>query len=521
MRLHDVLDYRAREYPEREFAVERERRLTYRDAAAATNRLAHAFIRSGLATGDRVAILSRNCVEYVLLYFAAAKAGVVPVPLNYRLAPPEWSYIINDAGARVLFAAAEYIDAVDRIRTQLSTIDRVVAIDGTGPTGWEPYQRWSSDCPATAPNRHVTPEHDAYQMYTSGTTGHPKGAVLTHRAVTANIAQIALACQGPPSERSLVVAPLFHAGAVPTTFSPVWWGGSLLILDQFTPVEVVRVLDEERIGFATLVPAMIQACLSAVPDAGKRRYEHLRLIYYGSSPVAEQTLRHAMAVFQCGFIQSYGMTEAVQSLTFLTPADHERALTANQALLLSAGRPAAGTEIRIVDADDNSAPNGTIGEVMARGPQLMRGYWNLPEASEKALRGGWLRTGDAGRMDDEGYLYIQDRVKDMIVSGGENIYPREVEEVLAGHPAVAEAAAIGVPDERWGETVKAIVVLREGAAANPEELVAFCRARLGGFKLPRSVDFVAVLPRTASGKVLKRELRERYWAGRERRVGGA
>jgi fatty-acyl-CoA synthase len=387
--------------------------------------------------------------------------------------------------------------------------------------GWEPYQRWSSDCPATAPNRHVTPEHDAYQMYTSGTTGHPKGAVLAHRAVTANIAQIALACHGPPSERSLVAAPLFHAAAVPTTFSPVWWGGSLFILDQFNPVEVVRVLDEERIGFAVLVPAMIQACLSAVPDAGERRYEHLRLIYYGSSPIAEQTLRHATAVFRCSFIQSYGMTEAAQSLTFLTPADHERALTANQVLLLSAGRPAAGTEIRIVDANDNPAPNGIVGEVVARGPQLMRGYWNLPGATEEALRGGWLHSGDAGLMDDEGYLYIQDRVKDMVVSGGENVYPREVEEVLFRHPAIGDAAVIGVPDERWGETVQAVIVLREGEQATAEDIIAFCRSTLGGFKLPRAVDFVKALPRNASGKVLKRELRERYWTGHRRRVAGS
>ena len=521
MRLYDVLDYRAREHPEREFAVQGEQRLTYRDAAAATNRLAHAFIRSGLATGDRVAILSRNSIDYVLLYFAAAKAGVVLVPLNYRLAPPEWSYIVNDAGARLLLAAGEYIDAVERIRPELSTIDRVLAVDEAGPRGWEHCRGWSSDCPATPPNRHVTPEHDAYQMYTSGTTGRPKGAVLTHRAVSANITQIALACQGPPSERSLVVAPLFHAGAVPTTFSPIWWGGSLFILDQFNPAAVVRVLDEERIGFAVLVPAMIQACLSAVPEAGTRRHEHLRLIYYGSSPIAEQTLRHALAVFRCGFIQSYGMTEATQSLTFLTPTDHERALTANPALLLSAGRPAAGTEVRIVDANDNPAPNGTIGEVVARGPQLMRGYWNLPEASEEALRGGWLRTGDAGRMDDEGYIYIQDRVKDMIVSGGENVYPREVEEVLFQHPAISDAAVIGVPNERWGETVQALVVLRESAEATGEDIIAFCRSRLGGFKLPRAVDFVEALPRNASGKVLKRELREGYWAGHQRRVAGA
>ena len=208
-------------------------------------------------------------------------------------------------------------------------------------------------------------------------------------------------------------------------------------------------------------------------------------------------------------------------MTYLTPADHERALKEKPELLLSAGRPLVGTELRVVDEDDNPLPNGQIGEIIARGPQLMRGYWNLPDESAEALKGGWMHTGDAGVMDDEGYIYIQDRVKDMIVSGGENIYPRVIEEVLFKHPAIADAAVIGVPDEQWGETVKAIVVLREGMTATEEEIIDFCRDKLGGYERPRSVDFVAVLPRNPTGKVLKRELREPYWTGRKRRVAGS
>jgi acyl-CoA synthetase (AMP-forming)/AMP-acid ligase II len=520
MRLYDLLDAGAMQHPDGEFALQGARRLTYGEAASATRQLAQGFIERGLGAGDRVAVLSRNSIEMVLLYFAAARAGVVPVPLNWRLAPPEWRYIVDDAGARALFAAGEYADAVDGLRADLPRVERLVALDGPPRAGWEDYRDWPAAVPGAGPGRQARPEDDLYQMYTSGTTGHPKGAVLTHRAVLANVAQIARVCQGRPGERSLVVAPLFHAGVVPTTFTPISWGGSLVILDQFDPVEVVRLLDQERIGIGVLVPAMLQACLD-VPDATKRRYAHLRLIYYGASPVAEVTLRRAIATFRCGFVQSYGMTEAVQSLTFLTPADHERALAGNPGLLLSAGRTAAGTEIRIADADDAPVPDGAIGEVVARGPQLMRGYWNLPEATAQTLRGGWLHTGDAGVMDSEGYLYIQDRVKDMIVSGGENIYPREVEEVLSKHPAVLEVAVIGVPDQRWGETVKAVVALREGTGATAEQLIAFCRLRIGGFKLPRSVDFVPALPRNAAGKVLKRELRERYWAGRARTVAGA
>jgi len=257
-----------------------------------------------------------------------------------------------------------------------------------------------------------------------------------------------------------------------------------------------------------------------VPDVDQRRYDDLRLIHYGASPIAEHTLRRAIEVFQCDFTQGYGMTEMTAAITNLSAAAHRRALAEKPELLLSAGQPTAGTEIRIVDADDNVLPNGTIGEVIARGPQMMKGYWNQPEATAQTLRGGWMHTGDAGTLDDDGYLYIQDRVKDMIVSGGENVYPRMVEEVLFQHPAIADVAVIGVPDERWGETVKAIVVLREGKQANADELIEFCRDKLGGFERPRSVEFVDALPRTPSGKVLKRTLREPYWAGQKRRVGG-
>jgi fatty-acyl-CoA synthase len=253
---------------------------------------------------------------------------------------------------------------------------------------------------------------------------------------------------------------------------------------------------------------MLSACLGAT--AG-RRFPALRSVYYGASPIAVETLRAAAEAFGCGFVQSYGMTEAAQAVTFLTADDHRRALADRPERLLSAGRPAAGTALRI----------GEAGEILVRGPQLMNGYWRRPEATAQALEGGWLHTGDVGRIDDDGYLYVEDRIKDLIVSGGENVYPRIVEDVLSTHPAVAEAAVIGVPDERWGETVKAVVALRPGASCGETELLDFCRPRLGGFERPRSVDFVDELPRTATGKVLKRALREPYWAGRARRVSGA
>ncbi len=521
MRLHDFLDYWARLQPEAEFAVQGTRRVTWGAAIADVNRLAHALIEAGLRTGDRAAILAKNSIEYLYAYFAASKAGVVLVPLNYRLAPPEWASIVNDARPRMLLVAEPYRDAVDALRPGLPSVERFVSLDPSPPAGWEDYHAWVAGQPATPPGHEAAASDDLYQMYTSGTTGRPKGAVLQQRAVATNIVQSGLAFGVAPGERCLAAVPLFHAGAVPTAFTPLAHGGSLYLLADFTPAAVVRALSEERIALATLVPAMLQACLLGVPDVAERRYDALRLLHYGASPIAESTLRRAIAVFRCGFIQSYGMTEATQALTYLTPADHERALAGHPELLLAAGRPAAGTEIRVVDGDDQAVPPGTPGEIVARGPQVMRGYWNLPEASAEALRGGWLHTGDVGVVDADGYLYVQDRLKDMIVSGGENVYPRAVEDVLFRHPAVADAAVIGVPDERWGETVKAIVVLRAGMRASEGEIIDFCRGRLGGFERPRSVDFVEALPRNPSGKVLKRVLREPYWASRARRVAGA
>lgn len=520
MRLHDFLDYRARECGDAELAMYGERRITYREASHEVNRIARAMIDSGLQVGDRITILSKNNIEYILLYFAASKAGVVPVPLNYRLAPVEWTYIVNDCGAKLFVASNDFVAAVDTIRDELQSVERFVCID-SAPSNWDNYRSWVTAESAAIPDRFITPDRDLFQLYTSGTTGNPKGAVLTHHAVVMHLMQIGLAHDIRPGERMLIVAPLFHVAATNAAAFPcIHSGGSLYIQTDFNPIEAVRALSEEHIGVAIFVPAMIQACLTAVPDVDQRRYDDLRLIHYGASPIAEHTLRRAIEVFQCDFTQGYGMTEMTAAITNLSAAAHRRALAEKPELLLSAGQPTAGTEIRIVDADDNVLPNGTIGEVIARGPQMMKGYWNQPEATAQTLRGGWMHTGDAGTLDDDGYLYIQDRVKDMIVSGGENVYPRMVEEVLFQHPAIADVAVIGVPDERWGETVKAIVVLREGKQANADELIEFCRDKLGGFERPRSVEFVDALPRTPSGKVLKRTLREPYWAGQKRRVGG-
>ena len=521
MRLHDFLDYWARQRPAMEFAADGVRHLSYADACSLANRLANALVALGLRTGDRAAVLSLNSIEYVLLYFAASKAGVALVPLNFRLTPGDWAYIVRDAGARALLASAEYARALEAVRGDLGSVEHFVLLGEGDAQGWEPLASLLDGQPETPPERYVPPDADAYQMYTSGTTGAPKGAVLSQAAVTANMVQAATAFDFRPGERCLAVLPMFHAGIVPTVLAPVSRGCSLLVMERFEAARVVQALSEGGVNVTTLVPSMIQMCLNDVPDVDRRDYSSLRLVHYGASPIAETTLRRAIEVFRCDFLQSYGLTEATQALTYLTPDDHRLGLGERPRLLLSAGRPALGTEVQVVDDDGRPLPPGQPGEVVARGPQLMRGYWQRPDDTREALRDGWLHTGDIGTLDEDGYLYVLDRKKDVIVSGGENVYPRVVEDVLLQHPAIADAAVIGVPDQRWGEAVKAIVVLRPGMEVTVEEVLEFCRERLAGFQRPRSVDFVESLPRNPSGKVLKRVLREPYWAGHWRRVAGA
>lgn len=517
MRLHELFDCHAREYPGAECIVFEGRTLTYGEAQAEANRIAHALQASGVAPGQRVGVLAKNCPELVLFYLGCFKAGAVPVPLNYRLAAPEWQFIIGDAEVVLLVARAELVAAVDAVRAELPAVREWIALDAAPPAGWRAWDAWLDGQPTTAPSVRIEPQADAYQMYTSGTTGLPKGAVIQHAALFANIVQIA-ATEVRFGERVLIVAPLYHAAAALSAFRALACGAALFVQEDFVPAAAVAALADERIAVALLVPAMIQACLMMVPDVAARQYPTLRVIVYGASPIGESTLRRALEVFDCDFVQGYGMTETTACATGLSAAAHRRALRDAPHLLLSAGRAIAGTEVRVVGADGAALPPGEVGEVTVRGPQLMRGYWKRPDANAESLRDGWMHTGDAGRLDEEGFLYIEDRVKDMIVSGGENVYPREVENVLLAHPAVADAAVIGVPDPRWGEAVKAIVVLRPGASASADDIVGFCRGKLGGYKLPRSVDFLDALPRNPSGKVLKRVLREPYWKDEKRGV---
>jgi acyl-CoA synthetase (AMP-forming)/AMP-acid ligase II len=519
MQLHEYLEFYGREAPTHPCVEMDGVALDYQTANARANRMAHAFVGLGLKRGDRLAWLSKNCIDQMLLFFAASKVGVVPVPLNYRLAPAEWRYIINDCQATALVCEAELCAGIDTVRADLERIEHFVSL-GEAEDSWLDFEQWIGDEPDHNPNQQSSSQDELYQMYTSGTTGLPKGAILTQGAIFNNIRMVSALAEAVVLEtRCLVSLPLYHAAAGITVMNTVSHGGSVLLHREFDPVAVIEDLDSREITNLTLVPAQIQACLVQVPDIAKREYPGLRAVLYGASPIAEETLRQAMAAFDCDFIQVFGMTETTACATILSAETHRRALAGEPRLLLSCGRAALGTEVRIVNEQGEEVPPGTVGEISVRGPQLMKGYWNLPEASAKTLRDGWLYTGDAAKMDEEGFFYIQDRIKDMIVSGGENIYPKEIENALFEHPDVVDAAVIGIPSERWGETVLAFLVSRDGGALEEDEIIAFCRERLAGFKLPQQVVMIDEVPRNASGKALKKDLREPYWAGIERRVG--
>jgi acyl-CoA synthetase (AMP-forming)/AMP-acid ligase II len=514
--IHDYLDYWADREPDRMLITDGKQSLTRAEFSARSRRIAR-LLADLIEPGARFAIIGKNSFDFLACYFAASRSGTVPVPVNYRLAPREWRFIIDDADAELVIADTEFAAGLDTVRGELEAPVHFFGFDGA-MEGWPSFDDAVSTMVAVPIARRGSPDDLVYQMYTSGTTGLPKGAMISQRALVAHLAQLATLLGAVDDPRTLTAAPMYHASGAITGIFAISQGGSVYTMTDFVPPEVARVLDEEAITNVTLVPAMIQALLVMVPDLAEREYSRLDTIVYGASPIAVETLRAAMAAFGCKFVQVYGMTELTAVATALYPEDHDRAMAGDEHLLLSAGRSVLATDVRIVDSDGGDLPTGEVGEILVRGPQVMEGYHDRPDATAEALADGWMHTGDAGSIDVDGYLYVSDRVKDMIISGGENIYPREIEDVLFQLPAVADAAVIGVPDEKWGETVKAVIQVKDGETLTEAEVRAHCRANLGGFKQPTSVDFIDEIPRNLSGKVLKKDLRAPYWEGHARSV---
>jgi acyl-CoA synthetase (AMP-forming)/AMP-acid ligase II len=513
----DIILRNAKLAPRRTAVVFEDRRLSFAQLAERATRLAGGLARRGVRRQDRIAILAQNCSEYVEVFAAGELAGYMTATVNYRLAPPEIAYILNDAGASALVFQADYADLVGQLRGVLSESLRFLSI-GPAP-GWaESYEDVLRSGSATQLPSRAGEDDTAYLIYTSGTTGRPKGVMLGQRGQLRTAEVLALESSVEPTDRVLLVMPLYHVGAKCQQLGFHYRGATVVLQRAFDPRAVLETIQSEGITVTLLAPVMIQALLE-VPDLRRYDLSSLRTLYYSAAPMPTALLRRAIDVFGPIFAQFYGMTESGPMGTTLHKHQHLLDGRPEEVRrLASAGQPFPSCEVRIVDDNGRDCPIGEPGEVLLRNDTLMQGYWNNSVATEQTIRDGWLHTGDVGVLDDEDYLFIVDRKKDMIVSGGENIYPREVEEALYQHTAVAEAAVIGVPDERWGEAVKAFVVLKPGRSADPGELIEHCRTLVASYKKPKSVDFVASLPRLPNGKINKVELREPYWEGSERRV---
>jgi long-chain acyl-CoA synthetase len=490
--------------------------VSYAELEERVYRATAALRPAGVQAGDRVAFLDKNGLEYFELLFGAARLGAVLAPLNWRLAPAEMAYIIDDAQAVLLVAHQEFASQVAAIEASAKSLREVILIGDDGQH--RAYAGWlASVDDVDSGDGSNSSDAVGLQVYTSGTTGHPKGVMLSNGNLLALLRALPLIMGLRPNCVQLTAMPLYHIGGTAGALGALFQGGTVVLLREAEIAAILRAIDEQRVSHIFAVPAVIQFMLQH-PDCATADFSSVEVVAYGASPIPEGVLKRALARFGCGFLQSYGLTETTGPLTLLSAEDHTARSAPHR--LRSAGRAIPGSTLRIVDAESGAdRAVGEVGEVWMRSPQNMLGYWRNPEATAETLRpDNWLRSGDAGYLDADGYLYLYDRVKDLIISGAENVYPAEVESALSTHPAVADVAVIGVPDDTWGEAVKAIVVREPGATVGAAELIAYARERLAGFKTPKSVEFVASLPRNPSGKLLKRELREPYWQGRERRI---
>ncbi|HEY7977660.1 MAG TPA: fatty acid--CoA ligase [Rhizomicrobium sp.] len=485
---------------------------------ANANKVANALLAGGLKKNTRVCYLGKNSDHYYEALFGAAKAGTVMAPVNWRLAPPEIVYIVNDCRAEVLLVGPEFIELARKIAPELSTVRHIVAMEGGG-ADWPSYEAWRDAQNDEEPRVAIDWNDVVVQLYTSGTTGRPKGAMIRHSGILGmrrlNPETQAEWNKWSADDVSLVAMPVFHIGGTGWGITGIVNGAKGVVAREFDPGKVLDFIEKDKISKIFMVPAAMQIVVRN-PRARDVDYSRMKYILYGASPIPLDLLRECIEVFGCGFVQMYGMTETTGTIVALPPEDHD---PKGNARMRSAGKPLPGVEIAILDDAGNPLPPRAVGEIATRSIANMAGYWNMADATAKTIdKDGWLRTGDAGYVDEDGYVYIHDRVKDMIISGGENVYPAEVESAIYGHPDVADVAVIGVPDEKWGEAVKAVVVKKPGREPKPDDIIAYARERIAGFKTPKSVDFVEALPRNPSGKILRRELREPYWAGKERRV---
>jgi acyl-CoA synthetase (AMP-forming)/AMP-acid ligase II len=488
---------------------------TYAQLDEAADRVANALIALGVKPDDRVAVYSMNSDIYMEVLFGCIKARATLVGVNARLAPPEVAYVLDDSQAKVFFVGSHFYGAAAQALEHAAVKPPVIALNG-GHESWQSYDDLKSNAATSDPMLDAQDDDDVVQLYTSGTTGLPKGVQITD-ANYMRFFEFGIGAQWAKYDAGdavLIAMPMFHVAGINSGILAIAQGARAVVLESVDPVEILRLIPAQKVKHAFFVPAVINILLQ-VNVKMPTDFTALERIFYGASPIAEDLLIRAQETFGCSFTQLYGMTESLGAGTYLSPEDH----APTRGKLRSCGKAWPGFEIECRRDDGSACEIGEVGEIAMRSTTIMKGYYNRPDATLDAVRDGWLYTGDAGFFDEEGFLFIHDRVKDMIVTGGENVYPAEVENAVFGHADVADVAVVGVPDDKWGEAVKAIVVLKPGATADDASIIAWTKARIAGYKVPKSVDFISELPRNPSGKILRRELREPYWAGRDRRVG--
>jgi len=498
--LRDLLFANPRIDADRIAIVAGQRRISFGDLKRRVAAVAGALRREGVNPGDRVAVLLENKPEFVETYFAVTGIGAVFVPLNWRLHPNEHRVLMQDSEPKVLITDPSFGSTIQVARDDVPSIRRIVVVDDACNEAVR-FADWSAETSEMPDDSSLGPETGAAILYTSGTTSRPKGVFLSHGNYLADISNVTAEIKPEQGDVNLQLSPLYHAACVHSLVHLA--SGATTVLEQrFDPRTALELIERERVTYFFAVPTMLYQIMDH-PEFGRFDLSSLKTISYGAAAITGARLREALDAFGPKLIHAYGLTESTSHCSILRAEEH--ALAAG-----SIGRGLAGVEVRVVDSESRPCPPREVGEIIARGANVMMGYWRNPELTAETIVDGWLRTGDLGTTDERGFVYVVDRKKDLVISGGVNIYPREVEEVISTHPAVAEVATFGIPDELWGEALMAAIVVRSGASVSKEEIIEMCRSRLGGYKVPKRIELVAALPRNPSGKILKTELRKRF-----------
>ncbi len=507
----DIVYRNALLYPDREAFICGEERITFAQFNVRVNRLTHALHSMGVKKGEGIGILSWNCLEYADVYGTAMKSGFILSPFSSRLQASELEYLINYSEIRTLFVGREFIEIVSHLRPRLPMVKNYISLETSGP-GMISHHDLLRVHSEEEPDTQLKEDDLLLIIYTSGTTGTPRGALYNHRRNIEEAKTKALQMGVEPGDKHVMILPLFHIGGYSHFLAFFYVAGSNVMMPQrsFDPISTLQMIQDEGATDLHIVPTHLVTML-ALPNFNQYDLRSLKRIWYAASPMPAELLRKGIERFGPIFMQGYGQSESGPEITFFPKKSHQvlGKPPEDQKVLASCGQPCVGVHVRILDENKSDVKPHVVGEVVVQSKMVMMGYWRKPEETDEVMGDGWLHTGDMGYYDEKGYIYLVDRKKDMIVTGGENVYPREVEEVLYLHPAIAEAAVIGVPDDLWIERVHAVVALKEGGQATEEEVIEFCKQHLARFKAPKSVEFVKSLPKNPQGKILKRELRKR------------